>query len=264
MSHFFTWSEGPDNKVGYDIDKQQYQQDNGITVGDYDEMVNSTLTNGSYIIPNTIGDGAAFYNESKVGGERVYDLQAMRAQSQDDPLIDMIDVTNNGRVHDASTLVDDTLPTDQSLQGIQGGPTTGRIMVHDDVDTSVKGIIDSNPVNRVLFSEMNQKLLQDAIRYGVYKRTERTIGYQSHEELAIVTRSIMLQYANFQTSKEAFVEEIRRLNTKILVYCIENISSNVLQKVQYLKDLEHLPTPIDRPAFVDRPKNFSYDISNLL
>jgi hypothetical protein len=77
-------------------------------------------------------------------------------------------------------------------------------------------------------------------------------------------RSIMLQYANFQTSSDAIVEEIRRLNTKVLIYCIENVSSNVLQKVQYLKDIQNLPVPIDRPSYVDKPRNYTYDISNLL
>ena len=74
----------------------------------------------------------------------------------------------------------------------------------------------------------------------------------------------MLQYANFQTSADSVIAEVRRLNTKILIYCIENVTSNVLQQVEYIKDIETLPVPIDRPAYVDKPNNYTYDISNLL
>ncbi len=79
-----------------------------------------------------------------------------------------------------------------------------------------------------------------------------------------ILRSIMYQYANFQPSHESVVEEVKRLNVKILLYCIENVSSNVLQRQQYLRDIEKLPVPIDRPSYVDKPNNYTYDTSNLL
>ena len=255
MSQFFQWSEGPDTNVGYDVDKVQFQQ-NDIGYGDYDEMVKATLSGGSYVIPNTLGDGKAIYNESTVGGERVYNLQAMLAQKQDPAMSDLIDLTNNGRVRDATKDTPDTVPKNL--------PPVGLVMDQDDQETAIKGILEENAVTTVLFSKMNMRVLQDGIRYGVYQRTTQMIGEQSPNELYVVMRSIMLQYANFQTSSEAIVEEIRRLNTKILIYCIENVSSNVLQKVQYLKDIQNLPVPIDRPSYVDKPRNYTYDISNLL
>jgi len=208
------------------------------------------------VIPNTVGDGKAIYNESTVGGERVYNLQAMLAQNQDPAMSDLIDLTNNGRVRDATKDTPDTVPKNL--------PPVGLVMDQDDQETAIKGILEENAVTTVLFSKMNMRVLQDGIRYGVYQRTTQMIGEQSPNELYVVMRSIMLQYANFQTSSEAIVEEIRRLNTKILIYCIENVSSNVLQKVQYLKDIQNLPVPIDRPSYVDKPRNYTYDISNLL
>jgi len=255
MSQFFQWSKGPDTKVGYDVDKVQFKQ-NDISYGDYDEMVKATLSGGSYVVPNTIGKGKAIYNESTVGGERVYNLKAMLAKNQDPTMSDLIDLTNNGRVRDATKDTPNTVPTNL--------PPVGLVMDQDDQDTAIKGILEENAVTTILFSKMNMKVLQDGIRYGVYQRTKQMIGEQSPNELYVVMRSIMLQYANFQTSSDAIVEEIRRLNTKVLIYCIENVSSNVLQKVQYLKDIQNLPVPIDRPSYVDKPRNYTYDISNLL
>lgn len=76
-------------------------------------------------------------------------------------------------------------------------------------------------------------------------------------------RSIMLQFANFRTGIDNIGDEIRRLNQKVLVYCIQNISSNVKQHMGYVKDLEKLPEPMNRPV-PNTSRNYTYDISNLL
>ena len=73
----------------------------------------------------------------------------------------------------------------------------------------------------------------------------------------------MLQYANFQVEVENIVDEIRRLNGKVILYCVDNISSNVLQHIEYIKDLSKLHEPVERPILTER-NNFTYDISNLL
>jgi len=253
---FFEFGKGPDSKIGYDVDKQTYNM-GGVTYGDYDELVKAKVGGGgSYIIEKDKGP-EMIYNESLVGGERVYNLEAMLEKNQDPTLSDMIDVSNNGRVRDAEEMVPEK-------DVVPDAPVVAPVLEYDDQETSIKGLIEQNAVNKILFSEMNMNVLQDGIRYGVHQRTGHVIGKQSPNELYIIMRSIMLQYANFQTSADSVIAEVRRLNTKILIYCIENVTSNVLQQVQYIKDIETLPVPIDRPAYVDKPNNYTYDISNLL
>ena len=253
---FFEWSKGPDSKVGYDVDKAQYKI-GGTTYGDYDELVNATLSGGSYIIDKDKDRPQMIYNKSTVGGERVYNLKEMLATNKKSPLSDMISISNNGRVKEA---------TKEPEKGAKVPEVhlVAPVMVHDNQETSIKGNLEQSAVNTLLFSEMNMKVLQNAIQYGVYQRTGILVGEQSPNELMIIVRSIMYQYANFQTSPESVVEEVKRLNVKILLYCIENVSSNALQRKQYLRDLEKLPVPIDRPSYVDKPKNYTYDTSNLL
>lgn len=253
---FFEWSKGPDSNVGYDIDKAQYKR-GGKTYGDYDELVNAKLSGGSYIIGEGEERPQMIYNESTVGGEKVYNLKEMLSSSQKTTLSDMISITNNGRVRGVT---DENKPAKKAPEA----PIIAPVIVNDNHETSIKGNLEQSAVNKVLFSEMNMKVLQDAIQYGVYQRTGILVGKQSPNELMIIVRSIMYQYANFQTSPESVVEEVKRLNVKILLYCIENVSSNALQRKQYLQDIETLPIPIDRPSHVDKPKNYTYDISNLL
>ena len=258
-SNLFKWDEthpynGADPAIGYDIDKKQITH-NGTKYGDYDEYIQAHVSAGESIIPHDRNSSLhRKYLESKDrDGERIYNMKDFLDLNQKSTMDDMI-VEGNGRVSDVKLSVSDAFvkqPVDLT-------------MVHDNTETSIKGILDGNAVNTIFFSDMNVKVLQNALRYGVYKRTGKVVDEQSPNELYIVMRSIMLQYANFQAGSEAVVAEVQRLNTKVLIYCIDIVSSNVVQHLKYLDELTTLPVPIDRPAYVEHPKNLTYDISNLL
>ena len=46
---------------------------------------------------------------------------------------------------------------------------------------------------------MNTKVIQDTIRYRVFKETNKVISEQDSDKLYIVMRSILLQFGNFRT-----------------------------------------------------------------
>jgi hypothetical protein len=73
----------------------------------------------------------------------------------------------------------------------------------------------------------------------------------------------MLQFANFRTGVDNIVDEVRRLNAKVVGYSVGNISSNVKQHQGYIEDLSKLPVPMDMPVYHNK-RSFTYDISNLL
>lgn len=166
-------------------------------------------------------------------------------------LTERIDSVNNGRVGDIEVL-------DLNL------PKEGDIVINkDNQDTSVKGIVEKTAVSDVFFSDMNMDVIQKSIRYGVNQRTGKVVSKQSDNTIYIIMRSILLQYANFRVGVADLAEEIRGLNSRVVEYCVDNISSNVQQYVGYIKDLEKLPVPLDRPVYHNK-NNFTYDISNLL
>ena len=171
--------------------------------------------------------------------------------SESASLTERIDSVNNGRVADIEVL-------DLNL------PKEGDIVINkDNQDTSVKGIVEKTAVSDVFFSDMNIDVIHKSIRYGVNQRTGKVVARQSDNTIYIVMRSILLQYANFRVGAADLAEEIRALNSRVVEYCADNISSNVQQYVGYIKDLEKLPVPMDRPVYHNK-NNFTYDISNLL
>ena len=110
---------------------------------------------------------------------------------------------------------------------------------------------------------MNMNVIQESVRYNVYKNTDKVVANQSEKTFYIIMRSIMLQYGNFQVSANNIIDEIKKLNKLVVDYASENVTSNVLQYVNYLDDIQKLPQPIERPVYNNKD-NYTYDISNLL
>jgi len=249
---YFKWSDGPDESVGVDLDQQIYGNSPN-QYGDYEVLNSPKLSGGAFVIPSQPDMGIPRSYETR-GGETDYRMDQMLEQDQTKPLEDVIAGESfNGRIHDVSIIKDTVLPQ-----------ANVDIVVHkDNNETSIRGLLEKNAVNDVFFSDMNTSGLQDSIRYGVHLKTHKTISNQSSNELYTIMRSIMLQYANFQTDATNIVDEVKRLNGKVILYSVDNISSNVLQHIGYVNDLSKLPEPIERPVLTER-NNFTYDISNLL
>jgi hypothetical protein len=164
----------------------------------------------------------------------------------------MLEGTNNGLVSDVNIIRDNPLP-----------PETSLVIIKDNKDTSIKGILEENSINDIFFSDMNTKVIQDTIRYKVNIETGEVIARQSDNEIYIIMRSIMLQFANFRTGIDNIVDEVRRLNEKVIEYAVDNVSSNVKQHKGYVDKLSKLPVPMDMPVYHNKI-NYTYDISNLL
>ena len=150
---------------------------------------------------------------------------------------------NNGRMSDLSNRL-----TDSALE-------TEVIIFNTNSTDATKGIIEETNVTRILFSRQNMDALQASIRYKINNMIKDRISNQDENELYVIMRSVMLQYANFRADVNDIVNEIKRLNQKVLIYCIQNISSNVQQHMGYVEDLSKLPTPMDMPVYHNK-KNF--------
>jgi hypothetical protein len=280
MPTYYNLTDGTDPAVGVDIDNVIYGEPPN-QFGDYEVLNSPNLSGGSFVIPSNPDMGVPVeYTDSRgrrdfrmtnmlegvQRGSSIVDngdtafresdgsLYRQMLDAESTPIEDVVmGETFNGRLHDASIVKDTILPN----------PNAEIIINKDNQESSLRGLLEKNAVNDIFFSEMNVNGLNESIRYGVHLKTEKTISKQSENELYTVMRSIMLQYANFQISTDNIVDEIKRLNNKVILYCVDNISSNVLQHIGYIDDLSRLPEPMDRPVVTER-NTYTYDISNLL
>ena len=250
-----------DESIGLDIDGeivvQNYNLDGNLY--DYDLMSRPGVgvSGSGIIIPPEIDEGFPSVDdyEEIINPDGTKTTRYKSDFLSDDQNVSfdmMVDRVNNGRMGDVKDVENIKVPEDTDI-----------IINKDNSDSSIKGILEENSLNSLFFSEMNVKAIQDTLRYRVYKNTDQVISEQSSNDLFIIMRSIMLQYANFRVGVDNIVDEIKRLNSKVLDYAVENVSSNVKQHQGYVEDLSKLPVPMDMPVYHNK-RNFTYDISNLL
>ena len=113
---------------------------------------------------------------------------------------------------------------------------------------SMIGIYEPTKLNSLFFSKKNLEIIQAKIRYGVYIKSNKKfkIGNQSDTEIQVIMRSIFLQHSPNLTY--GITEQIKYLNNMVADWCIPKILAEVKQYVGYLKDIQTMPMPIDRPV----------------
>lgn len=128
---------------------------------------------------------------------------------------------------------------------------------------SLKGIIQETPMSNLFFSDMNVKVIQMTIRYQIFKDKDKSIGYQSENELFAIMRSIYLQYANSVLTSDQMLTNLRTLNKAVVDYAVGNIGDQLDQYNAYLEKISSAPVPMERPQ-VSNTDSWTYDMSNIL
>lgn len=103
--------------------------------------------------------------------------------------------------------------------------------------------------SNLFMSKKNVDALQEAIRYRVWVESggQQVIGRQSDAELAIVMRSIVLQYGRNDGHSDP-VEQVRELNVRVLDWAVPRILGEVTQYIRYRQDASTLPMPMAHGA----------------
>ena len=249
MSNLYTtepnqFNSGPNPSIGFDVDNNivsQYSNAEGNTyqIMDYDILSRPKTSGTNVLIPAELDTGIPEIPTQKYDkdGNIIYNLDSMLLQDENLSLEESLNSINNGRVGDIN-VISDKISKDSDI-----------IINKDNQENSIKGILETTALSENFLSEMNLGVIQQVIRYRVNKGTGKIISNQSEESLYIIMRSILLQYGNFRVSTQNLIEEIQSLNQKVIDYCVENISSNTMQYLGYIKDIGKLPQPLSRPVY---------------
>jgi hypothetical protein len=128
-------------------------------------------------------------------------------------------------------------------------------LFHNNVDNdefnkeAIKGIHNSNELANLFFSKKNIDVLQQAIRYLTHKRScgKFVISTQSEHELKLIMRAFYLQEGVHRQYN--VVEEVKALNTLVLNYAVPKIIQEIQMYMQYKKDVNQNPVPLERGQF---------------
>lgn len=113
---------------------------------------------------------------------------------------------------------------------------------------ALKHIQVQTRLSLVYFSNANIKRVQDMIRYNVWLKSDKqfVIGPQSVIELEVVMRAIYLQHSKNLDCK--IPEQVQELDDMVVNFCVPKIINEIIQYNGYLRQLEYLPIPEDRPV----------------
>jgi hypothetical protein len=79
---------------------------------------------------------------------------------------------------------------------------------------------------------------------------QHVIDYQDALQLQLIMRSIFLQYG--KNANTNLTEQIEQLNRIVLNYAVPRIYTNLLQYIQYKKDITTLPEPLEHSVNVSQ------------
>ena len=116
---------------------------------------------------------------------------------------------------------------------------------------ATEGLWSSSSLSNAFFSQQNIQIIQNAIRAGVYNRSngQYTIGPQDCDSLKIVMRSVFLQ--NSANQPNNITQQIAQLNKIVLEYCIQQVYSEAQGYMKYINDASTLVVPISHPVMAN-------------
>ena len=120
---------------------------------------------------------------------------------------------------------------------------------------SLTNIQESSTLSKCFFSNDNIKILQNAIRKGVYDKSQGqyVIDQQCPDTLNIIMRSIYLQNScNLETN---ITKQIITLNNLVTDYAINQVYGEASGYIKFKDDVSTLAMPINRPIYANKTTN---------
>jgi hypothetical protein len=101
------------------------------------------------------------------------------------------------------------------------------------------------PLNSLFFSEFNTNLIQRAIRQKFKDDTGISIDYQNEDDLFSIMRVVFINNSGDHYSQVN--QQVRQMNEMVIKTALSQIKTGVSQYVAYIRDIDTLSIPIDRP-----------------
>jgi len=101
------------------------------------------------------------------------------------------------------------------------------------------------PLNTLFFSDFNRNLLQRGIRQTFKDKTGIAIDYQNADDLYGIMRMVFINNSGDHYSRVN--EQVKEMNTRVIVTALSQIQTGVSQYIAYARDIETISVPLDQP-----------------
>lgn len=166
---------------------------------------------------------------------------------------------------------------DSNKEGLIGTPGAYKITIDDKTISKnntkqvFKNQYSDTLLTQMFFSQTNVENIQQLLRLFIYKKTNIVIDKQSYNEILTIMRSIFLEYSSHpplidadmsEQQKRAilplYTKEVSRLNEIVVNDVVPRVQSQLIQYINYIKDISELPKPIERSSNVSNSGQKQY------
>jgi hypothetical protein len=111
----------------------------------------------------------------------------------------------------------------------------------------LEGLWEDSSLSNAYFSRENLEIVQNAIRKGIYDKTngQYVIDNQDCDSLKTIMRGVYLEHSANQPNN--ITQQIVELNKMVINFCVQQIYSELRSYVKYLHDASTLVVPIAHP-----------------
>ena len=108
----------------------------------------------------------------------------------------------------------------------------------------LEGLWEDSSLSNAYFSRENLEIVQNAIRKGIYDKTngQYVIDNQDCDSLKTIMRGVYLEHSANQPNN--ITQQIVELNKMVINFCVQQIYSELRAYVKYLHDASTLVVPI--------------------
>lgn len=129
---------------------------------------------------------------------------------------------------------------------------------------ATKGEWCETNLSRAFFSRENVQILQNGIKAGVYKMSNKqyVIADQNVDTIHIIMRSVFMQ--NALNQEHNITEQIIKLNNIVIDFSVPRVYSSLISHNKYIRDVSTLPEPLAPPKIMYNSKqlpkiNYGFD-----
>ena len=119
----------------------------------------------------------------------------------------------------------------------------------DAFQDALQGNVYNTQLSDAYFSRENIQIIQNALKKGVYDKSNGNIviDNQSEDKIVSVMRSMYLQHSkNLNTNIR---EQITELNKHVLNFCVPNVYSEAVAYLKYKQDASTMHMPMNAPLY---------------
>ena len=112
---------------------------------------------------------------------------------------------------------------------------------------ALTGDWEASVLSRAYFSSQNIQILHNAMRAGVYERSNGkfVIPEQSTDTLKVIMRSVFIQDAKHRPTD--IVGQIEEMNAVVTSHCVGQLYGELVGYMNYKRDVSTLRVPMDHP-----------------